>query len=95
MNLLKNALHPGAVLKELYLHPLNMGAIEFARRLDVPRTRIERLIKGTTSMTPDTAMRLAQVFGTTPIYWMSMQTNYDMAMLTKKLDVSGIEPLVA
>jgi addiction module HigA family antidote len=92
MSLLKEPMHPGEVLKELYLDPLDMGAIAFARRLDVPRTRIERLVKGVTSVTPDTALRLARAFNTTPAYWMNMQTNYDMSAASKVVDVSGIEP---
>jgi antitoxin HigA-1 len=95
MSLLEDPVHPGEVLKELYLDPLDMGAIAFARRLGVPRTRIERLIKGTTGITPDTALRLARAFSTTPTYWMNLQTNYDMAIARKKVDVSGIEPLGA
>ena len=95
MSLLEEPMHPGEVLKELYLDPLDMGAIAFARRLDVPRTRIERLVKGVTRMTPDTALRLARTFNTTPAYWMNMQTNYDMALASKEVDVSGINPLVA
>ena len=93
MSLLKEPMHPGEVLKELYLDPLDMGAIAFARRLDVPRTRIERLVKGVTSVTPDTALRLARAFNTTPAYWMNMQTNYDMSVASKVVDVSRIEPL--
>ena len=95
MSLLKEPMHPGEVLKELYLDPLDMGAIAFARRLDVPRTRIERRVKGVTSVTPDTALRLARAFNTTPAYWMNMQTNYDMSIASKVVDVSGIEPLFA
>ena len=95
MSLLKEPMHPGEVLKELYLDPLDMGAIAFARRLDVPRTRIERLVKGVTSVTPDTALRLARALNTTPAYWMNMQTNYDMSVASKVIDVSGIEPLFA
>ena len=95
MSLLKEPMHPGEVLKELYLDPMGMGAIAFARRLDVPRTRIERLVKGVSSVTPDTALRLARAFNTTPAYWMNMQTNYDMSVASKVVDVSGIEPLFA
>lgn len=95
MSLLEDPMHPGDVLKELYLDPLEMGAIALARRLGVPRTRIERLVKGVTSMTPDTALRLARVFNTTPAYWMNLQTNFDMATAAKEIDVSGIDPLVA
>lgn len=95
MSLLKDPMHPGDVLKELYLDPLNLGVIAFARRLNVPRTRIERLVKGVTGVTPDTALRLARAFNTNPAYWMNMQTNYDMVIAAKEVDVSGIEPLVA
>jgi addiction module HigA family antidote len=95
MSQLKEPMHTGEVLKELYLDPLDMGAIAFARRLDVSRTRIERLVKGVTSVTPDTALRLARAFNTTPAYWMNMQTNYDMSVTFKVIDVSGIEPLFA
>lgn len=95
MILLEEPMHPGEVLKELYLDPLAMGAIAFARRLNVPRTRIERLIKGTTGITPDTALRLARVLSTTPAYWVNLQTNYNMTLAAKEIDVSDIDPLVA
>ena len=94
MSLLAEPMHPGEVLKMLYLDPLNMRVIAVARHLDVPRTRIERLVKGATGMTPDIALRLARAFSTTPTYWMNMQTSYDMAAASKKVDVSGIEPIV-
>lgn len=95
MSLLLEPVHPGEVLKELYLEPLDMSAIAFSKRLAVPRTRIERLIKGTTGITPDTALRLARVFNTTPAYWVNLQTNYDMAIAAREIDVSDIEPLIA
>jgi addiction module HigA family antidote len=94
MSLPEEPTHPCEVLKELYLDPLDMEAIAFARRLDVPRTRIEHLIKGTTGITSDTASRPARAFNTTPSYWVNLQTNYDMAVAAKEIDVSGIEPLV-
>ena len=52
-------------------------------------------MKGTTGMTPDTALRLARALNTSPAYWMNMQTSYDMAAAEKATDLSGIEPLVA
>ena len=94
MSLLEAPMRPGEVLQELYLAPMNMGVIALARRLGVPRTRIERLVKGTTRMAPDTALRLARAFNTTPAYWLNMQTHYDMAIASGQVDVSGIEPLV-
>jgi len=87
-------MHPGEVLKELYLTPLEISSIALARRLGVPRTRIERLVKCETRMTPDTAVRLSKAFGTQPAYWMNMQVNYDLVTVKASIDVSGIEPLV-
>ena len=95
MSLLQNPMHPGEVLKELYLTPLEMSAPALAKRLGVPRTRIERLVKGETRMTPDTALRLSKAFGTTAAYWMTMQVNHDVATIKDDVDVSDIEPLVA
>ena len=73
MPLLVNPSHPGEVLEELYLVPLGLSAIALAKRIHVPRTRIERLVKGDTALSADTAMRLAKLFGTTPEYWMNLQ----------------------
>lgn len=92
MTIMNNPSHPGRILKNLYLAPLDMGAIALARLIDLPRTRIERLIKGETRMTPDTALRLAKVFKTSPEMWMNLQTNFDMASAVKSVDVSHIEP---
>ncbi len=86
-------MHPGQVLHELYLTPLEMSAGALAKELGVPRTRIQRIVKGQTSMTPDTAFRLAKAFRTSPLYWMNMQTSYDLAMASATVDVTDIKPL--
>ena len=95
MSLMTNPSHPGEVLAELYLEPLGMSAITLAAQLDVPRTRIERLIKGQTAVSVDTAMRLARYFTTTPEYWMNLQRAWDLARARVTIDVSGITPLEA
>jgi antitoxin HigA-1 len=95
MSLLKNPSHPGEVLRELYLAPLNLSAITLAKNLHVPRTRIERLAKCETAVSADTAMRLAKFFGTTPEYWMNLQRAWDLALVRETVDVSGITPLQA
>jgi addiction module HigA family antidote len=71
--------HPGEILREEYLVPLGMKPYTLAKRLHVPRTRIERLVAERTSVTPDTALRLSKFFGTTPQFWMNMQTAFDLA----------------
>ncbi len=95
MSLLVNPSHPGEVLQELYLAPLELSAIALAKRIHVPRTRIERLVKGETALSADTAMRLAKVFGTTPEYWMNLQRAWDLARARETIDVSDIKPLAA
>ncbi|NVK58423.1 MAG: HigA family addiction module antidote protein [Alteromonadaceae bacterium] len=84
MSLLYVPMHPGEVLKEPYLDPLEMGGIEFLRHLGVSRTRIERLIEGSSGITPDMALHRARVFSTTPAYWMDLQTNYDVSRAADK-----------
>jgi antitoxin HigA-1 len=93
MSLLKNPSHPGEVLNELYLVPLNMSAITLAKKLLVPRTRIERILKAETAVTADSAMRLAKFFSTTPEYWMNLQRAWDLAQVRETTDVSEIKPL--
>ena len=95
MTLMQNPSPPGEVLAELYLEPLGMSAIELAGRLHVPRTRIERLVKGDTALTVDTALRLSTFFGNTPEFWMNLQRSYDLARARESVDVSGIVPLAA
>ena len=95
MTLLESPSHPGEVLVELYLEPLGMSALALAKRLNVPRTRIERLVKGETSVTVNTAMRLSKFFGTTPELWMNLQRAHDLAQARDTVDLSGITPLAA
>ncbi|MCY3830516.1 MAG: HigA family addiction module antitoxin [Rhodospirillaceae bacterium] len=92
---MENPSRPGEVLVQLYLEPLGMSAIALAKRLNVPRTRIERLVRGETSLTVDTAMRLAKFFGNSAEFWMNMQRAYDLAQARRTLDLSDIIPLEA
>lgn len=93
MPLIENPSHPGEVLVELYLEPLNMRANTLARRLNVSRTRIERLVKGETALTIDTAMRLSKFFGNTAEFWVNLQRAHDLARARKTADLSDIAAL--
>jgi antitoxin HigA-1 len=95
MSLLKTPSHPGEVLNQLYLMPLDMSAITLAKKLLVPRTRVERILRGETAITADSAMRLGKFFSTTPEYWMNLQRAWDLARVRETTDVSEIEPLEA
>ena len=87
--------HPGEILREEYLAPLGLSTGALARRLNVPRTRIERLAAEQTAVTPDTALRLARFFRTTPEFWMNMQAGYDLKLVAeaKKHEIAGIKAL--
>ena len=71
-------IHPGEILRDLYLEPLDMSAGALARKINVPRTRIERIVAEKVGITSDTALRLSRYFGTTPEFWMNLQTSYDL-----------------
>ncbi len=93
MTLLTNPSHPGDMLVELYLEPLGMSVIMLARRLDGPRTRIERLVKCETTLSIDTARRLSKFFGTTAEFWINLQCAHDLAQARADVDLSRITPL--
>lgn len=85
-------IHPGEILREAYLMPLGLKPHTLAKTLRVPRTRIERLVAEQTPVTPDTALRLAKFFDTTPQFWMNMQTSYDLAIASeaKRAEIDAI-----
>lgn len=75
--------HPGEFLREEYLLPLGMSAGALAKELHVPRTRIERIVREEIGVTPDTALRLAKFFDTTPQFWMNFQTAWELVAEAK------------
>jgi addiction module HigA family antidote len=77
--------HPGEVLREEFLKPLNLTPYAVAAAIDIPRTRIERLVREETSVTADTALRLGKFFKTTASFWMNMQAQYDLEVAEDKL----------
>ena len=71
-------IHPGEVLKEEFLIPMNVTAYRLAKEINVPETRISEIIHGKRSITADTAIRLAKFFGTTAEFWLNLQNLYDL-----------------
>ena len=70
--------HPGEIIKYEYLEPLNMTQQQLANAIGVTRVRINEIILGKRSVTPDTAFRLSKYFNTTPDFWINLQINIDM-----------------
>jgi addiction module HigA family antidote len=66
-------LHPGEILREEFLLPMQLTPYALAQACGVPRTRIERLAREETPVTADTALRLARYFGTSAEFWMNLQ----------------------
>lgn len=93
--------HPGEILLEEFLKPHGLSAGAAAKALFVPRTRIERLIRGETPVTVDTAMRLSRLLGATPQFWLNLQTAYDVRMWRERSrtgalpNIEAIAPLDA
>ncbi|WP_149746478.1 HigA family addiction module antitoxin [Rhizobium sp. RU35A] len=85
--------HPGEILREEYLLPLAMSAGSLAKKLGVPRTRIERIVTETAPVTTDTGLRLAKFFTTSPEFWMNLQASYDLKISARALqaDLDRIE----
>jgi addiction module HigA family antidote len=87
-------IHAGEILREEFLSPLELTPYALANALRVPRTRIERLAREEAPVTPDTALRLSRYFGTTPEFWLGIQSRYDLevAALAIKRELREITP---
>ncbi len=72
-------LHPGEVLREEFLVPMNLSPYALAKACDVPRTRIERIAREEMGITADTALRLGRYFGIEPQFWLNLQNRHDLA----------------
>ena len=77
--------HPGEVLLEDFLKPLAMSQYALAKAIDVPQIRISEIVNGKRAITPDTALRLARYFKTSPEFWMGMQTTYDLEIAREQV----------
>lgn len=70
--------HPGEVLREEFLTPMGLSVYRLAAALKVSRPRLNDLVLGRRRVTVDTALRLGRYFGTTPEFWIALQTRYDL-----------------
>ncbi|MBL4910488.1 MAG: HigA family addiction module antidote protein [Alteromonadaceae bacterium] len=91
------AIHPGEILKEEYLVPLEMSANALAIALHVPAPRIYDIIREKRAITPDTALRLSRYFGGDAQSWLNLQTSYDLKVAQTSLSEieATIRPLHA
>lgn len=77
MKRIKN-IHPGEVLQEEFLTPMNITAYKLAKDIHIPQTRVAAIIKEERRITADTALRLSIYFGNSPKFWLGLQDDYDV-----------------
>ena len=90
-------LHPGEVLREEFMLPLDLTAYAVAKACRVPRTRIERIAREESGITADTALRLGKFLGTSAEFWLGLQDDYDLECAKRDLrdTLEAIEPVAA
>ena len=79
-------IHPGEILLEEFLEPMNISQYKLAKDINVPPRRINEIVLGKRSITPDTALRLSMYFGLSERFWMNLQTRYDLEIEKDKLE---------
>jgi len=82
--------HPGEILLEEFLVPMGLTQVAFARYLGVPTQRVNELVKGKRGVTSQTAWLLAQALGTTPQFWMNLQSAHDLARTRPDRDIGTV-----
>jgi addiction module HigA family antidote len=77
MEMLSNV-HPGEILLEEFLKPLNISAYRLSKDIGIPQTRTSEIIRGRRSITADTALRLSYYFGNSAKFWLGLQNDFDL-----------------
>ena len=78
-------IHPGEILLEEFLEPMELSQYRLAKDISVPPRRINEIVHGKRGMTADTALRLARYFGTSDRFWMNLQIRYDLEVEKERL----------
>jgi antitoxin HigA-1 len=87
-------IHPGEILKEEFMQPLHLSASSLAKALGIERSRMAAIVRGTRSITADTALRLARAFNMSPQFWLNLQRQYDLDMEQSMRDYSALPCLL-
>ena len=88
-----NPPHPGEFISEVYLEPHGISGRELAHRLDVAASTLSRILKGTSRITPDMALRLSKALGRSPESWLAMQDAYDLWNACQRVDLARVSRL--
>lgn len=90
-------IHPGEILQEEFLTPLNITPYKLAKETNIPQTRISEILKGNRRITADTALRLSLYFGNTAKFWLGLQDDFDIEneLEQKSAEFDRIKPLLS
>ncbi len=88
---LMHPVHPGEILREDFMKPMNLTANKLALDLHIPATRIAEIVHERRRITADTALRLARYFNTNPEFWLNLQNFYDLEVSRRSGTLSEIE----
>jgi len=88
-----NPPHPGEFIRDVYLAPHGISMRELAAKLDVAASTINRVLKGTSAVSPEMALRLAKTLGRSAESWLAMQHNYDLWKASRQLDLRRVAKL--
>ncbi|MFT7030899.1 MAG: addiction module HigA family antidote [Marinoscillum sp.] len=85
-------IHPGEILMEEFLKPMEISAYRLSKDLKIPQTRISEILKKNRRITADTALRLSRYFGNTAKFWLGLQDDYDLEeeLATKTDEIASI-----
>jgi antitoxin HigA-1 len=78
-------IHPGIILLEEFLNPMQISQYRLAKDINVPARRINEIVHGLRAITPDTALRLSRYFDLSERFWLNLQTRYDLEMEKDRL----------
>jgi len=82
---LLDPIHPGEILMEEFLKPMDISQYRLAKDINVPARRINEIVHGKRSITPDTALRLSRYFGLSEKFWINLQARYDLEIEKDRL----------
>ena len=88
-----NPPHPGEFITEVYLEPHGISGRELAEKLDVAASTLSRILKGTSRVTPEMALRLSKAVGRSPESWLAMQNAHDLWVARQHVDLRGVGKL--
>lgn len=86
-----NPPHPGEFITRVYLEPNELSGREIALKLGVAASTLSRILKGSSAVTPEMALRLSKALGRTPESWLAMQYNYDLWHARQRVKLAGVE----